>query len=558
MHQAVAAWRPSRARRRFAAAAALPVAVLAATPAPGQAPFTEEAAARGLLYTIQSFPTAYGSNDGFGCGFADLDGDGDPDVVVLGADDATVGVFENDGTGHFADRSVDSGIAALPQGSALAFADYDGDGDLDLYLTQYELPNRLLRNDGSFAFTDVTELAGVGDAGPGTGACWGDYDGDGRLDLYLCNYLSFVSPSPNRLYRNLGGGVFEDVSVAQAVDDPGMGFQAVWFDYDRDGDVDLYLSNDRGHLPPYFRGNQLWRNDGGQLVNVSEASGTGLSLFSMGVACGDFDGNGWPDLYVTNIPGGGGFANNVLMLNQGDGTFLDWSEPAGVDLACCTSWGSIFFDYDNDRRTDLYVNTMWEDNALFVFDQSSEDGYPCLNIAAEVDLVGTECDVPFQCSTGVSFVAAVGDVDGDGDLDVLETNLGGNVQLYVNHEGQTRQWIGYRVVGLGENTSAVGALVETRVGTVTQMREVLAGGNGYLGQNDLTVHVGLGDAAAADEVTVRWPGGTPPRTLTALPADAVWTLYPPARLGDADGDGLRTADDFRVLQGCFGAPLAPG
>lgn len=289
---------------------------------PAITPCTEEAQLRGLVYAMQDYPQQYGAY-GVGCGFADLDGDSDPDIVLVGAADGRVGLFENDGAGHFTDRSADSGIPPLGQGSAFAAADYDGDGDLDLYFTQIGLANVLMRNDGNFRFTDVTREAGVGDLGAGKGACFGDFDGDSRLDLYLCNYNGATNGTEridNKLFRNLGNGSFEDVSVKQSVNDYGRGFEAVWFDYDLDGDLDLYLSNDRGHLPPLFRGNQLWRNDGGQLVNVSEESGAGLALFSMGLACGDFDNNGWPDLYCTNIPGGGDM-NDPLLLNQGNGYF---------------------------------------------------------------------------------------------------------------------------------------------------------------------------------------------------------------------------------------------
>jgi hypothetical protein len=409
-----------------------------------------------------------------------------------------------------------------------------------------------MRNNGGFTFTNVTVAAGVGDTGAGTGPCWGDLNGDSRLDLYVVNYNGAVPGTQfinNKLYLNLGNGSFIDVGVMQGVDDLGYGFQAVWFDYDQDGDVDLYLSNDRGHQPPLFAANRLWRNDNGVLVDVSVPSGAGVALFSMGIACGDFDGNGWADLYVTNLPG---YAEgyNRLLLNLGIGTFLEASGPFGVGVfeSC---WGSIFYDFDNNSYMDLYVNSQFAPNSLFL----TEGTFPCQNWSAGANLAG---------NTGISYASAVADVDNDGDIDLLLNNLGTtldpnlNVQLLINHTGQTRHWIKYRVVGLGYNLEAVGARLKTRTGKRWQLREILAGGNGYLGQNELTVHVGLDGATVAEEVFVSWPGGATTRTLTNVPSNQTWTIFPPQRLGDVDGDGDTELDDYFAFAGCYLGGFAPG
>jgi len=510
---------------------------------PSIAPFTEESVRRGLVYVMQGWPVVSGYS-GFGCGFADLDGDGDPDVVLLGAANGRVGLFENDGTGHFIDRTAGSGLPVLPQASALALADYDGDGLVDLYLTQWELPNVLAHNEGGFRFTDRSVAAGVDNASSSKGACWADFDGDMLLDLYVCNYATLVLPTPNALYRNLGTGAFEEVAVAQGVDDLGLSFEAVWTDYDLDGDVDLYLSNDKGYQPPLFIPNQLWRNDGGQMVNVSMGSGADIGLNSMGLACGDFDGNGWPDFYLTNDgPGAGGY-NNPLLLNDGLGAFVESSSPAGVGNPIL-SWGSIFMDYDNNGHMDLYVNNMFVDNTLY----ANSGVFPTVEVAQQAQVVATG---------GISYSSAVADVDDDGDLDLLVNNLSGNVQLFINHEGELRNWIKYRMVGQGANTGAVGGNVKTRTGSTWQLREVLAGGNNYLGQNELTIHVGLDAASMVDEVLVSWPGGATTRTLVNLPANETWTLYPPERLGDADGDGLVDFGDFCVFSDCYDGGFAAG
>ncbi len=513
-------------------------------------PSVDEAVQRGLIYEMTAYPQQFGLS-GFGTGFADLDGDGDPDIIVMGAGPGTkadrIGIFENDGTGCFTDRSVGNGIPLVEDPSGFAAGDIDGDGLPELYFTQLRLPNVLVHNDGNFTFTDISAVAGVDDDGPGMGACFGDFDGDTRLDLYLSNYNGAVpgtEEKDNKLYRNVGGGLFEDVSVAQTVDDHGYGFQAVWFDFDGDGDLDLYLSNDRGHQAPLFRTNQLWRNDDGQLVNISVGSGADLGLFSMGLACGDFNSNGRPDLYVTNIAGyEDGF--NPLFLNMGgDPPFVESSVTAGVEH-WITSWGSIFYDFDNNGAKDLFVNNMFEANSLYVSDGS----FPCVEAAAAAGVVG---------NAGVSFSSAVADVDMDGDLDLLVNNLNSNVQLFINYEGQRQQSVRFRMVGLGANVLGVGGKVVTQVGARLQLHEILAGGNGYLGQNELTIHVGLDDALVVDQADVTWPGGSPTRTLTNVPAGATWTLYPPSRLGDADADGTVNFADYLVFAGCFNDGFQPG
>ncbi len=528
----------------------IPVAIIvtithvSAVLAGGLSPFTEEAGLRGLNYTIQSPPSD--GYLGFGCGLIDLDGDHDPDAVILGAADGRVGIFENLGHGQFVDRSMTSGIPILREASGMAAGDYDGDGLLDLYLTQYEAPSVLARNLGGMTFVDVAQSAGVDESANSKGAAFGDYDGDGFIDLYVVRYTG-KGPGSNRLFHNLGDGTFDDVSVAQGVDDDGSGFQPLWFDYDRDGDVDLYLSNDRGHFTGFP--NQLWRNDAGILVNVSAKSGADDGFFSMGLACGDLDGNGYGDLYCTNISTqstddiDGVFP---LYLNQGDGSFIESAVAAGVDaLGIGTGWGGVFFDYDNDSLLDLYVNIQFAPNRLF----TGLPAFPMSEIAGAANCAG---------GVGQSFSAAVGDVDADGDLDLLMNNLSGPAQLFINNEGEKRNWIRMRMVGRDENTAAIGGLTETSVGTDTHLREIFSGGNTYLGQNELVMHIGLDDAVVADEILASWPGGAVTRVLTNLPANRTWLLYSPDDLGDANRDHVVNAADFMTLAGCLDQVFEPG
>lgn len=553
----------------------VPAGLVTGTAWGGVSPFTEEALERGLDFVMVGFPQPQGF-DGQGAGFADLDGDGDADVIVVGSPSRRIGIFENLGGGTFVDRSVDSGIPLMLEQEGFAAADYDGDGRIDLYLTQDQKPNLLMKNLGGFQFQDVTATAGTGDDGPSTGASWGDFDGDGWLDLYVCNYSGFApGDPPNVLYRNNGDGTFDEVGEQLGVGSVALSFQSVWSDYDRDGDLDLYVSNDRG--PVGWTPNQLWRNDGGVFVDVSEQSGANVSLFSMGLAAGDFDRNLYPDFYVTDLDGNDCTSNtghpqptscpdgdpepyvgrNRLVLNLGDGSFVEFAEQAGV-ATYETGWGAVFFDFDNNGFKDLYVNNMWLPNSLYLNDGT----FPCPEIA-ELAGVQASFDPSYDpdnstSATIVSYSSAVADVDGDGAIDLLVNNVGHRAELFINHEGTERNYVRYSVVGEVPNLHAVGASIETTAGGTKQFDQNHAGGNGYLGQNELVIHVGLDAASQVDEAVVRWPSHGPTRTLTDLPANETWTIYPPSRLCDVDGQGTVDHTDFVAFSACFESGFAPG
>lgn len=479
------------------------VSVLALSAVPGAARqgtdrFTEEAVERGLVYSTFAGIGIAGS----GCGLAlvDLDGDGDQDVVLTGRPDDQPGLFENDGTGYFADRKPGSGLPALPLSTGVVCFDYDGDGRLDVFAAQGDGADMLARGIGPFQFQDVSSETGVADDGPGTGPTVADYDLDGWLDLYVSNY-----EMPNRLYRNRGNGTFGDIAPDLGVDDPSRTFQAAFFDMDLDGDADLYVSNDKklGSSPMH---NILYRNDGGTFTDVSFASGTAVNIYSMGIAVGDFDGNGYPDLYCTNK----GWEANALLLNQDGSSFLRAEASAGVD-SFVTSWGAFFADYDNDTHNDLYVCNFLAPNLLFDYGGA----WPALDMAEEAGVA-----VPL-----LSYCVAVGDVNDDGNVDFLLQNNDENVRLFVNRGGDTN-WIKFDLVGSGTNRMAVGAVVEIRVGPALRRREVLVGGNGFLSQNTAQVHFGLGAATAVNEVDVIWPAGERV-AYGSLSANRTWTLRRP-------------------------------
>lgn len=513
--------------------------------------FSNEALTRGVVFSIGFNYTQYGA----GLMMSDLDNDGDLDIVIANGTGGRFGVYENDGTGNFTDRSFTAGLLPMTVSSGLAAADYDNDGDIDIFVSGWFTNSRLYRNNGDFTFTDVAISAGIVDPGtPNMSASWGDVNQDGHLDLYIAirtNHNAFQGP--NKFYINNGDGTFTDQAVAMNVDaegDPTL--LSAFFDFDRDGDDDLYLGTDKGSGGTLM--NRLYRNDGGgAFTEVTTQTNAQAHVDCMGIAVGDLNFDGFYDMYVTNIQHG----NKLLMYDPGAGQYVDQTAAADVG-SYEVGWGTLFADFDNDTHLDLYVCNIQgpipgSDGANRLYRGAPMANWPMVD----------EADTAGVANTADVYCAAHGDVDGDGDLDLLVGRVNGRVSLYINNsaDAATNNWVRFNVVGhQGEkNQYGIGTCVDITHDGLDQVRQVRAGTH-YKTTSEHTVHFGLGASDTVDSIQLIYPGNTI-RNLSNAPANQTWTLWPEDRLGDPNGNGridyseLLTAIMSRTGPG---NPITPG
>lgn len=459
-----------------------------------------------------------------GQAWGDFDNDGWADLYVTDPSGPNT-LYRNNGDGTFSTSDL-APTVALPQAysQGAIFADYDNDGWKDLFVANWG-QNTLFRNENGRAFRDVTAAAGLArDNANSKTASWGDFDGDGWLDLYIANWSCYpkcgrqLEGESDKLYRNNGDGAFSDVTDWLGGGATGAGFVASFSDFDNDGDLDIYLVNDAFVNPV---GNKLWRNDGPGcrgwcFAQIAHKVGADAKVFGMGLATGDYDNDGDNDFYFSNV-------GPMTLLRQEGGVFSDVAAAAGVQAPTAIAWGAVFLDYDNDGWRDLYLavsdTTNHRDVAANQLFRNQGDG-----AFAAVTCQTEATDV--RMSIGL----AAADYDQDGWVDLLVGNQDEGYRLYRNQgaANTAHHWLALELAGGGPvNRDAVGARVHVMANGVTQMQEVIAGSSVGAG-NELALYFGLAAATTAD-LRVRWPDGRE-QTIAGVQADRRYRLTYPADL----------------------------
>ena len=510
-----------------------------------------------------------------GIGLFDCDNDGKLDIVmVMGSSveryrqnggEPLVTLWHQDADLKFTDITEKAGLTRKGWGMGVAVADYDNDGNLDLFVTGYN-GNALYRNKGNCTFEDVTDKAGLRGGGFSTGAAWADYDRDGYVDLFVSRYVHVdmnhlpvfgstqfcqfkavavqcgpwgMEGETDLLYHNRGDGTFEEVSKKAGVDDPDKyyGLGVSWGDYDNDGWPDLFVADDAtpNHL---YHNNHDGTFTDDALVDGIAMNGEGQALGSMGAAWGDYDHSGRLSMFVTE------FADqaNTLYRNQGARGFEDVAMPSrlGQPSLPYLGWGTTFFDMDNDGWADLFIDCGHVYPQMDNVRGSAAYAQPLLlhrnlhnGTFEEVSKPGGLADQPLKSRRGAAF----GDIFNDGNIDIVVLNVGEPPSLFLNMNQSPNHRVTFKLVGTKSNRAAIGARVTIRAGTVTQLDEVRGGGS-YLSQNDLRLHFGLGSATKMDSVDVRWPAGKV-ETFKDVTADKIYTIV--------EGQGIKDTVDFSAL-----------
>ena len=503
---------------------------------------------------------------GSGAAWGDYDNDGYPDLYVvdvaapLTASQEEIAhspggnrLYHNNHDGTFTDVTEKAGVGFKGIGMAAAWADYDNDGFLDLVVTSYDRIV-LYHNNGDGTFTDATAKAGLDKfRGFWTGAAWGDYDRDGNVDLFVCGYVKYnfrsedlhktslqytslvpytlnpaaYPPERKLLFHNTGDGTFSEVAKEAGVDDPiGRSLSAAWYDFDGDGWPDLYVAND-------LWGSKLYLNlHNGKFKDITKEAGVSDFRGEMGIAIGDWAHHGGPDIFVTHwIYQENALFENLRYMSNGpksDGSpfFGDVADMVGLGQISKNyiGWGTSFFDYDNDGNLDLLV----VNGSTFQDDKDPRRLVPMKNFlfwqknpTDGFYEVGGVSGEPFQ-QTHVGRGAAFADFDNDGDIDVFIVNQQGRAQLLRNDGGNTKNWIKVRVKCTKSNRTGFGTKVEIEAGRSKQSQEI-GGQTSYLSQNFQEAHFGLNHEREVDHLKVMFPSGVV-REMDHVPANKIVTV----------------------------------
>ncbi|MGI8743010.1 MAG: CRTAC1 family protein [Bryobacteraceae bacterium] len=472
---------------------------------------------------------------GSGCAFFDADGDGWLDILLINSKDwtprrrkSTAALYRNNHNGTFTDISAGSGLDIEIYGMGVAIADYDNDGRDDVYITALE-GDHLFHNEGNGKFRDVTRQSGISNASFGTSAAWFDYDRDGKADLFVANYVqwtqkgdlrcsldgsskSYCTPesyvgNSSKLYHNLGGGRFQDVTQTAGLADPtSKSLGITVFDYNHDGWPDLFVSNDT-------QPNKLYRNNrNGTFTEEAVSAGVafgedGVARGAMGTDAADYDRSGRQHLLVGN------FSNQMLGLyhNEGNNLFVDEAPRSSVGRSSLLSlaFGVFFFDYDLDGYPDIFAANGHIDEEIGRVQPKVQFREPPLlfhNLGkSKFEDVSKQVGSEFQRPV-VARGAAYGDFDHDGDLDVLISTNNGPAYLFRNDGGNRNNWLHLKLIGTQSNRSALGAVavVESPSGKQSQ---TVHSGSSYCSQSDLALTFGLGKDDAVKSIEVTWPSG---------------------------------------------------
>ena len=492
-----------------------------------------------------------------GIGLMDCDNDGKLDIVTVNGStvdryrhggDPLITLYHQDADLKFTDITKSAGLTRQGWGMGVAVADYDNDGLQDIYVTGFG-GNALYHNLGNCKFEDVTDKAGVAGGGFSTGAAWADYDRDGKVDLFVSRYVHvaidklpelgsdprfcrfkgvLVQCGPwglpgesDLLFHNKGDGTFEEVAKKAGVDDPNhyYGLGATWGDYDNDGWPDLYVANDAG---PNF----LYRNKhDGTFEDVALLAGIalssdGLQQGSMGVDWGDYLHEGRLSMIVTNF-----IEQGAALYHAGKDEFSEVSLRSKVMRPTypLVGWGTAFFDMDNDGWLDLFIANGHVYPQVDTIPGGTPYRQPMVLLRNHRD--GTFDDVsqmlanmPPEARRGAAF----GDINNDGNVDIVILNVGAPPSLLLNHNQSPNHRVLFKLIGSKSNKAAIGARLTVKAGDLVQFSEV-RGGASYLSQNDLRLHFGLGANHKMTEVSIRWPNGET-ETVHDLPADFIYTV----------------------------------